>query len=153
MLYELHPLFVHFPIALSIILPFFIASLLITTKNNNITNSIWTPVVIIAIFILISTIGTLITGSNGAEILKKSTISTALEKHEEIAEITAMLLFVTSLLSLVVLIFSPEKKRSLIKIILYLSLLQALLVFKSGKTGGELVHESDAPSIFKNMKQ
>lgn len=143
--YYLHPVFVHFPIVFSILLPILILAILLSSKNETLHNKTLYPLFLFSIITIIATTGALLTGSAGAEHLLKTPVKEATEKHEEIAEIAAMLIYVTTLLSLIISLFSAEKKRYYLKIILFISLLQAGLVIYTGKTGGELVYQSDAP--------
>ncbi|MFA6241999.1 MAG: DUF2231 domain-containing protein, partial [Candidatus Hydrogenedentales bacterium] len=98
----LHPLIVHFPIALLLVAPLFVILSLAVRKYSR-------PFAVCALTLMIlGTIGTIVavsTGEAGAELADRTPgVDAALEQHEELAETTRTLfIVVTAIFALIVL--------------------------------------------------
>ena len=144
----LHPLVVHFPIALLLIAPFFVALglFLPRTKAKHIILAGFALVVIGTGFLFLTTE----TGDAAADQVHKSpAVSSLLHEHEELAE-TTEIAFGTLLALFAALLFGPTllKKELTIRmfriglsvfLLAYIS--GALLLVNTAHAGGRLVHE------------
>lgn len=143
----LHPFFVHLPIAIAILLPFFIGgSIWFYRKNEENANQIWYFAAISLVIMSIFTIFSVISGEVAEEILEKLINEEAIEKHEEIAELFAMVVYAVTGLSLFLFIFKGKLRQNFLYALFALSLGVLGMALYTGKTGGAVGHEAGGAS-------
>jgi len=148
-----HPLIVHFPVAISVILPILSTLILYFIMKKSFSSQLW----IIALVFQGLTVATgylaLETGEMDEEKVEKVLSKKLIHEHEEAAEIfvgASVIVFVLGVLSL----FIKESYRSKLRIASsVLSLVLPLLVYRAGHLGGELVYKHGAGNAFMNQEQ
>jgi uncharacterized membrane protein len=84
----LHPLVVHFPIVLSVLLPLVVLAAAILGYRTGETRKYWSTVLVLHALLLVSTFVAVRTGENDEEKVEKTLASEVpLESHEEKAEV------------------------------------------------------------------
>jgi uncharacterized membrane protein len=151
---ELHPLIIHFPIALLLIAPLFIiAGILMNPQNGR-------PFLVTALALMIlGTVGTVVavlTGEAAAEVAHRSTgVSAVLERHQELAEITRDIFGLLSVIFAAILFVPRFLKRETTAAAARILPLAFLLFYGAGTVvlvntahnGGRLVHEFGVHAI------
>lgn len=152
----LHPIIVHFPIALLLIAPILIVLGMIFSKSSR------TFLVSAFVLMLIGTIATFIavsTGSAAEEIAEQmANVEAVLENHEELAETTQMVFSaLTAIFGAIVFVPMLFKKELGQKIMIPLSLAfllfyggGAVLLVNTAHEGGRLVHEFGVRAMMAN---
>ncbi|MDH4199617.1 MAG: hypothetical protein OEV66_04470 [Spirochaetia bacterium] len=142
----LHPIFVHFPLAVSFIAPMLIVwAMMQYRKNEASANQVWTMVVIPLTIMALFTILAVVTGESGHEVLEKYMDEKPIKAHEELAEVFAMLAYITTGLSYFIFLFKGQRRFLFMIVMLILSLVMMPMAMITGKKGGEVVHKFDAP--------
>jgi uncharacterized membrane protein len=145
---ELHPLVIHFPIALLLVAPLFIiAGILMNPQNGR-------PFLLTALALMVlGTVGTLVavlTGEAAAEVAHRASgVSAVLERHQELAEITRDIFCLLSVIFAAILFVPRFLKRETTTAAARILPLAFLLFYGAGTVvlvntahnGGRLVHE------------
>jgi uncharacterized membrane protein len=145
---ELHPLVIHFPIALLLVAPLFIiAGILMNPQNGR-------PFLMTALALMVlGTVGTVVavlTGEAAAEVAHRASgVSTVLERHQELAEITRDIFGLLSVIFAAILFVPRFLKRETTTAAARILPLAFLLFYSAGTVvlvntahnGGRLVHE------------
>ena len=145
---ELHPLVIHFPIALLLVAPLFIMAGIIPNPQKG------RPFLITAlILMLLGTAGAFLaiaTGEAAGEVAERTpAVSAVLERHEDLAEMTRIVFTVLTLLFAAILFLPRLLKREASGVtarILPLAFLLfygagAVILMNTAHNGGRLVHE------------
>ena len=152
---ELHPLVIHFPIALLLVAPLFmIAGILMNPQKGR-------PFLIAAFsLMLLGTVGTILavaTGEAAADAAHHTPgMSAILERHQELAETTRDIFGLLTVIFATILFMPRLLKRETTMVVARILPLAFLLLYAAGmvvlvKTadnGGRLVHEFGAHAIF-----
>jgi len=145
---ELHPLVIHFPIALLLVAPLFIiAGILMNPQNGR-------PFLMTALALMVlGTVGTVVavlTGEAAAEVAHRTSgVSAVLERHQELAEITRDIFGLLSVIFAAILFVPRFLKRETTTAAARTLPLAFLLFYGAGTVvlvntahnGGRLVHE------------
>ncbi|MFN3604089.1 MAG: DUF2231 domain-containing protein [Leptonema sp. (in: bacteria)] len=151
----LHPFIVHFPIVLTILIPFLTIGILYFIKKYQLQEKespIWSIILILNILNLIFSYMALFSGDVEHELLQHSPfLKQSIEQHETIAEN-----FFISLIATLVFSFLSMKKFSFYKIMrvfLFITyfFVNIPLVLWTGYLGGKVVYEMDAPFFRKEL--
>ncbi|MES0489460.1 MAG: hypothetical protein ABUK01_05665 [Leptospirales bacterium] len=156
-----HPFYIHFPIAISFILPFLIGFLFYYERTNerkgidNPSSGLWS---LIFICIFISTIFTILALASGSaavdyfqsKLAEQSTEMKAIQAHEEIAELFGMVSYVLCGLSIFVFIYKGKRRKQLLYAIFGLALGQFAMALYAGKTGGAIIYTTGAAEYLMN---
>ncbi len=145
---ELHPLVIHFPIALLLVAPLFIVGGILVNPQKG------RPFLIAAlVLMMLGTAGTFFavaTGEAAGEVAQRAaTVSTVLERHEDLAETTRIVFSVLTLIFAALLFLPRLLKREATMISARILPLAFLLFYSAGAVilvntahnGGRLVHE------------
>jgi uncharacterized membrane protein len=145
---ELHPLIIHFPIALLLVAPLFIIAGIVANQQKG------RPFLIAALTLMVlGTAGAffaIATGEAAAEIVERTPAAKlVLERHEELAEMTRIIFSVLTVLFAAILFLPGLLKReasgvtarilSLAFLVLYST--GAVILVNTAHNGGRLVHE------------
>jgi uncharacterized membrane protein len=145
---ELHPLVIHFPIALLLVAPLFIVGGILVNPQKG------RPFLIAAlVLMMLGTAGTFFavaTGEAAGEVAQRTAaVSTVLERHEDLAETTRIVFSVLTLIFAALLFLPRLLKREATMISARILPLAFLLFYSAGAVilvntahnGGRLVHE------------
>lgn len=145
---ELHPLVIHFPVALLLVAPLFIVGGIIISPQKG------RPFLIAALLLmLLGTAGTFLamaTGEAAGEVAQRTpAVSAVLEKHEDLAETTRIVFSVLTLIFAAILFLPRLLKREATGAVARILPLAFLLLYGAGAVilmntahnGGRLVHE------------
>jgi uncharacterized membrane protein len=152
---ELHPLVIHFPIALLLVAPLFIVAGILMSPSKG------RPFLIAALaLMLLGTVGTFLavaTGEAAGEVAQRTAaVSAVLERHEDLGETTRIVFSVLTLI-FAALLFLPRLLKGEATIVSARILPLAFLLFYSAgvvilantaHNGGRLVHELGVHSGF-----
>lgn len=143
----LHPAIVHLPLGIALILPLMAFVLFIGIRRGWFSFKTWSLVVLLHFLMVASAFVALKTGENEEEKVEKVVAESALEEHEELAEIFLITSGVTFLLTGSVLIF--KQKQTLFQGIALLGICTSTaMALNVGHSGGKLVYEHGAASAY-----
>jgi len=151
---ELHPLVIHFPIALLLVTPLFIVAGIVMNPQKG------RPFLVAALALMIlGTVGTMVavlTGEAAAEVAHRSAgVSAVLERHQELAEITRDIFGLLSVIFAAILFVPRLLKRETTTAAARILPLAFLVFYGAGTVvlvntahnGGRLVHEFGVHSV------
>ncbi len=143
----LHPVVVHFPIVLSVIVLVLSLIFIISFYRYGFRRSFWIILVSMQFGMLASSVVSVKLGEKDEERVENSANESVLHDHEEWGEKIPIVAFVAMVLSLLPFFL---KKRSILLVSLYclLACVQLAFVFKAGHTGGRLVYEGGAACVY-----
>lgn len=143
-----HPLIVHFPIALSFILPVLILAFAFMIKTNKMTQVTWLVIIGLQVATTVTGYIALETGENEEHLVQKVVDKKFIHEHEEAAEIFVGSTVVALVLSVAAFFLRKEIQFFVHIGIAVVSLVSCYLSFSAGKSGGELVYEHGAGSAY-----
>ena len=146
----LHPMVVHFPIVLSVLLPLFaFGALWIANRRGQSGARMWILPAVLAVALAGSAFAAMRTGENEEERVENVVAENVLHQHEEAAERFLAIAAVVALVGL--LGFVRGTAGSAARLVATAGSLVILLAgFQVGKAGGELVYEHNAASAYVN---
>ena len=144
----LHPMIVHFPMAITFILPVLIFIFAYMIKINKMTPKAWLIIVGIQLLVVVTGYISLETGETEEPTVQRVVSKNLIHDHEEAAEI-----FVGSTVLALVLSIGAFFLRKEISFLVMLgigamSLVSCYLAFQTGTLGGELVYKHGAASAY-----
>ncbi len=144
----LHPLVVHFPLVLAVLLPIVLLAIVVASKRGMTRDSVWWVGVVTAAILVVSAVVALKTGERDEEAVERVVADQYLERHEERAD-----LFLWSAVGTLVLTFVTATLRSrrahsvLAAASIVASLASAGSAVAVGHSGGSLVYEHNAAVV------
>lgn len=142
-----HPMFVHLPLAVVILLPALLLYAFYRERKGERAPQIW--YIIGGLMIMASAAATLalVTGGMGEEIVEKAVSKPVVEEHEKWGELFALFIYITTFLSIAH-IFVKGLAQKIVRINLFvLSFLLLAAGAQAGRLGGELVYKHNAASV------
>lgn len=143
-----HPIVVHFPIALSFILPLLILVFAFMIKKNKMTHLAWVVIIGLQLLTTVSGYVALESGENEEHLVQKVVDKQFVHHHEEAAEIFVGSTVVALVLSVAVFFLRKEMQFVVQMIIAAVSLVSCYLAYNAGHSGGELVYIHGAGSAY-----
>lgn len=148
----LHPIIVHFPIALGLLCPLLIMTIWMGILRWGWPKKTWMLVVGMHVILLASSLAAVKTGEIDEEKVEKYISEQLIEEHEELAEKLPWAFGTLLGVSLLPLIFS-KKQKELATATLVLSLASTAVIIPTGHSGGKLVYEHGAANAHMTSPQ
>lgn len=140
----LHPLVVHLPIALAVLMPMMAGALLLAWHRNWLPSRSWGLVVLMQATLLLTGLAASATGEEDEEIVERVVPHAALERHEEAAEVFLWGVGVVLALAVATLLLRASRGKLLGSLTLLGTLAVLALGIRVGHAGGELVYKHGA---------
>lgn len=144
----LHPIIVHFPIALTFILPFMILAFAYMIKVNKMSNQAWFIVISLQLATTITGYVALDSGETEEHQVEKVVDKKIIHAHEESAEIFVGSTVLALVLSVAAFFLRKELQFMVQLGIALVSLVSCYLAYNTGHSGGALVYEHGAASAY-----
>ena len=144
----LHPMIVHFPLSLSIIVPILILIFAYMIKINKMTRKAWFIVIGIQLAVVVSGYVSLETGETEEDLVEKVVASKYIHDHEEAAEIFVGSAVVVLALAVGVFFIRKELQFPVKIVIATIAFVSSYLAYDTGMRGGELVYAHGAASAY-----
>lgn len=144
----LHPIIVHFPIALTFILPLMILAFAYMIKVNKMSNSAWLIIIGLQIATTVTGYVALETGETEEHQVEKVVDKKIIHAHEESAEIFVGSTVLALVLSVAAFFLRKELQFMVQLGIALVSLVSCYLAYNTGHSGGGLVYEHGAASAY-----
>jgi uncharacterized membrane protein len=143
-----HPLVVHFPIALSVILPPLIVVFAYLIKTNKMNPVSWLIIISLQIMTVATGYMAMETGESEEETVERVVSKKLIHEHEEAAEIFVGSTVIVLVLCVAVFFIRKDFGFIIKMIIASISLFSLFLSYKTGKLGGELVYKHGGASAY-----
>lgn len=144
----LHPVVVHLPIALSVLLPLVTLALLVLYWRDGLSRKAWLLVPLLSGVLLAGGLTAAQTGEQDEEAVERVVAESAIEAHEEAAELFNIGAGVLFALAMVGLAIPGERRRKVVAVATAVGSLAVLgLGVNVGHAGGELVYRHGAASV------
>lgn len=137
----LHPIAVHFPIAIGMLMPLLIIIVILGIKRWSWPQQIWNVLVVFQFVCVVSSFAAVNLGEKDEDRIKSSVSSEMLEEHEELGEKvpwTSGILLIVMLVPL----FTQRKQKMFMAFSLACSLGLCVHLIVTGHTGGKLVYSN-----------
>jgi uncharacterized membrane protein len=144
----LHPAIVHFPLALTFILPILIIVFALMIRAHKMHPLSWLIIIGLQATVVVTGYLALETGETEEERVEKVVSSELIHKHENAAEIFVGSTVLVLALSIAAFFIRKEISFPLKIAISLLTLISSYLAFNSGELGAELVYEHGAASAY-----
>ncbi len=143
-----HPLVIHLPLALSLILPILVVAFAIFIKKNKMVDSSWTIIVGLQVLLTVSGYIALETGETDEDRVEKIVEHKLIHEHEEAAEMFVGSTVIALVLGITLMFLKQELQFKLRMVVALMTLVSAGLGFSTGKKGGELVYHHGAADAY-----
>lgn len=144
----LHPMIVHFPLAVTFLLPLLIFVFAWMIKNRKMSPVAWLVIVFLQLSVVVGGYIAIETGENEEDRVEKVVSKALIHEHEDASKVfvgSVVILLVTS----IGVYFMKEEKRFPIQLILgVLAIGCCFLAVRAGELGGELVYQHGAASAY-----
>ncbi len=141
----LHPMLVHFPIVLAIIIPLAMITAIVLSKKTENHRKVWAIIFSLCLFLTVSSFIAGEAGENEEERVEKIVTKQAFEEHEEAAEVFTWATILPLLLAGLIMFKNnlPLKGGAVAS-----AFLVAGLAMQAGHAGAELVYKHNAGSAY-----
>ena len=146
--YPLHPLIVHFPMAVTFIIPVLVIIFALMIKKNKMTPKGWLIIVGLQLAVVVSGYVSLETGETEEHNVEKVVSKKIIHEHEEAAEIFVGSTVIGLVLSIAAFFIRKELGFPVELSIAAIGLVSCFLAYRTGKLGGELVYKHGAASVY-----
>jgi uncharacterized membrane protein len=143
-----HPIIVHFPIALTFILPLLMLVFIFMIKKNKMSHYAWLIIIGLQIATSISGYVAMNAGENEEDQVEKVVSKKIIGEHEEAAEVFVGSTVILLVLSIAAFFLKKELQFPVTLGICVLSLVSCFLAYKAGESGGELVYKYGAARAY-----
>lgn len=144
----LHPMIIHFPMALTFIMPLLIIVFAYMIKINKMTPKGWLVIIGLQLAVVITGYISLETGETEEHTVEKVVSKDLIHDHEEAAEIFVGSTVLALVLSIGVFFIRKELQLPIKLGIAVIGLVSCYLAYKTGTLGGELVYKHGAASAY-----
>jgi uncharacterized membrane protein len=139
----LHPIIVHFPIAIGMIAPLLILLIWMGIHRWSWPMRTWSIVVLVNLILVVSSVAALKTGEQDEDKVESYVTKQAFEDHEELGEKLPWLFAALMVVSAIPFVI-PKQKKLFMTATLILSSASIAPIVVVGHTGGKLVYEQGA---------
>ncbi len=143
-----HPMIVHFPLALTFILPILILVFAFLIKTNKMSPQGWLIIIGLQLMVVATGYISLETGENEEDLVAKVLDKKLIGEHEEAAETFVGSTVIVLVLSIGVFFIRNEFQFPVKIAIALVGLVSCYLAFLAGSLGGELVYKHGAASAY-----
>ena len=143
-----HPVIVHFPIALTFILPLLILVFAFMIKQNKMSPQAWLIIIGLQLMTTVTGYVAMESGEEAEDVVEKVLDKKLIHEHEERAEIFVGSTVVSLVLSVAAFFLRKEFQFILKLAVCLISLVSGFLVYRTGESGGELVYRYGAASAY-----
>jgi uncharacterized membrane protein len=147
----LHPIIVHFPIAITFILPFIIVVFAFMIRSNKMAPKSWLIVTVLQLFVVVTGYVALETGENEEDVVEKIVSKKLIHEHEEAAEIFVGSTVLALVLSVAAFFIRKEISFPLKLAIAGLTIISSYLAYRTGELGGGLVYKHGAAAAYSEI--
>lgn len=148
-----HPIAAHFPIALTVIMPFLVLIFALMIKTGKMSSMAWLVIIGLQLFTTVSGYVALESGENEEDTVSRIVDKAIIHEHEEAAEIFVGVTVVTLVLSIATFFLKKEIQYLVQLAIVLLGLVNGYLAFRTGEQGGKIVYKYKAPNAYGPMEQ
>lgn len=149
----LHPSIVHIPIVLTFIMPILILAFAWMVKTNKMAPKGWLLIVGLQLAVVISGYVSLETGETEEHTVEKVVNKEYIAAHEEAGEIFVGSAVLALVISIAAFFIRKELQFPIKLAILAISVVSAILAYRTGKLGGELVYKHGAASAYGHVEE
>lgn len=147
-----HAFTVHFPIALSFILPILCGVFAVMIRRRKLAPNGWLVIVGLQVFVTVMGYVSLETGEIDEPLVGAILEKSLIQEHESAAELFVGATVITLMLSIGLLFMQRELQFKLQLGVMLLSLICCFLAYRTGQLGGALVYEHGAAQAFRKIK-
>lgn len=145
----LHPVLVHLPLGLAVIMPLISAGVLFAWFKGWLNLRAWAVVVVLQLALAAGGFAALQSGEQDEDAVERVVPESAIEAHEEAAQVFVWVAAATLALSAAVLAVPGEKFKHGLALVTVAGTLAVLGAgYVTGKRGGELVYTHNAGSVY-----
>lgn len=149
----IHPMIVHFPMALTFILPILVLVFAYMIKTNKMNHSSWLIIIGLQLAVVATGYISLETGENEEDLVARVLDKDLIHEHEEAAEIFVGSTVIGLVLSIGVFFIRNEFQFAIKLAIAIIGLISCYLAYQTGLLGGELVYKHGAASAYEEKTQ
>jgi uncharacterized membrane protein len=143
-----HPLIVHFPLALTFVVPILVVIFAIMIRMNKMNPKSWLIIVGLQMVIVGTGYIALESGETEEDQVEKVVSKSLIHEHEEAAEVFVGSAVVALVLSIAAFFVRKEIGFPLKIVISLIGLVSCYLSYRTGHLGGELVYKHGAASVY-----
>lgn len=143
-----HPVIVHFPIALTFILPVLMLVFAFMIKSNKMSHQTWLIIIGLQIATTVTGYISLESGEDQEHLVSKVVDKKIIHEHEEAAEIFVGSTVIALVVSVAAFFLRNEIQFFVHLFITLISLVSCYLAYNAGGSGGELVYRHGAASAY-----
>lgn len=143
-----HPIVVHFPLALTFVLPFLIIVFALMIKANKMSPKAWLIITALQLTVVATGYISLESGETEEHRVEKVVSKKLIHEHEEAAEVFVGSTVIALVLSIAAFFLRKEISFPLKLSIAGVTLISCYLAYRTGELGGELVYKYGAASAY-----
>lgn len=147
----LHPTIVHFPMAVTFVIPILVVVFAYMIKQNKMSPKGWLVIVGLQLAVVITGYISLETGETEEHNVEKVVSKKIIHEHEEAAEIFVGSTVIALVLSIAAFFIRKEIGFPVKLGIAVIGLISSFLAYRTGQLGGELVYKHGAAAAYSNM--
>lgn len=143
-----HPVIIHFPLAITFILPVLVLVFALFIKNNKMAPKAWLIIIGLQLFTTVTGYISLESGEKEEDAVEKVVEKKFIHEHEEAAEIFVGSTVLALVIGIAAFFVKRELQFILQMVIVAISLVSCFLAYRTGKLGGELIYQHGAAAAY-----
>ncbi|MBY0515627.1 MAG: hypothetical protein K2P81_01875 [Bacteriovoracaceae bacterium] len=145
----LHPQFVHFPLALSVIIPLLAVAIMVMIKQKAFSPMVWGLVIGLQVLTTATGYLSMNLGESEEDVVEKVVEKKHISEHEEKAEVFVAFSVAATVVAILVLFLKAELQLYFMMLSFVIMLAQCFTAYRTGESGGELVYVHKAANAYK----